>query len=348
MISLKTSEFDYALPPELIAQTPIEPRDSSRLLVINRRYNTLRHQHFYDLPSYLVSGDVLVFNDSRVIRARLFGRRRDSGQKIEVLLLRRVECNLWETLIGSRKKVRQGLEIDIEGGAGISAEVTATAENGVRLVRFSDETGLPGAGLVPLPPYIHTPLADPERYQTIYAKRDGSVAAPTAGLHFTRRLMEEIENKGVRCLFVTLHVGLNTFRPVKTEDISDHPIYPEYGVIGEKEAAEINRAKTEGRRVICVGTTSVRLVESAAHAFTANGSRPGLVTPWEGWVDDFIYPGYRFKVMDALITNFHLPKSTLLMLVSAFAGRELIFRAYEEAIRENYRFYSFGDATIIL
>jgi S-adenosylmethionine:tRNA ribosyltransferase-isomerase len=343
MTSLKTSDYNYELPPELIAQTPIEPRDHSRLLVIDRKEINFKHQHFYDLPDYLKPGDVLVFNNSRVIRARLFGRRTDTGQKIEILLLRRIENNLWETLIGSRKKVRQGLEIEMEGSPELKAEVAATAENGVRLVRFSDERILPRVGLVPLPPYIHTPLSDPERYQTVYAEQEGSIAAPTAGLHFTRELLKKIEDKGVHCLFVTLHVGLNTFRPVQVEDILNHPIYPEYGVIGRDVAGEITRAKNEHRRVICVGTTSVRLLESAAHA-----SREGQVTSWEGWVNDFIYPGYQFRVMDTMITNFHLPKSTLLMLVSAFAGKELIFRAYSEAIREKYRFYSFGDATLIL
>jgi S-adenosylmethionine:tRNA ribosyltransferase-isomerase len=349
MTSLKTSDFNYELPPELIAQTPIEPRDHSRLLVIDRQDKTLKHRHFYDLPAFLLPGDVLVFNNSRVIRARLFGRCTDTGQKIEVLLLRRIENNLWETLIGSRKKVRPGLEIEIEGSNELRAEVITAGENGIRLVRFSDETVLPRVGLVPLPPYIHAPLSDPERYQTVYAEREGSVAAPTAGLHFTRRLLKEIEDKGVRCLFVTLHVGLNTFRPVKVDDVSSHPIYPEYGEIDKDTAGEINRAKKEKRRVICVGTTSVRLVESAAHAASAAGAiQTGELVPWEGWVNDFILPGYRFEIMDAMITNFHLPRSTLLMLVSAFAGKELIFRAYEEAIKEKYRFYSFGDATLII
>lgn len=343
MTSLKTSDFNYILPPELIAQTPIDPRDHSRLLVINRRDMTLSHHNFYELPSYLKEGDVLVFNNSRVIRARLFGQRLDTGKNIEILLLRRIEPNLWETLIGSRQKVRDGLQVEIEGQPQLMAEVTAIRENGIRIVRFSDETVLPRVGRVPLPPYIHTPLADPERYQTVYADKEGSVAAPTAGLHFTPGLLKEIECRQVRCLFVTLHVGLNTFRPVQVEDVLNHPIYPEYGVIGESAAVEIKLAKKEHRRVICVGTTSVRLLESAAH-FAPDGE----IIPWEGWVNDFIYPGYRFKVMDAMITNFHLPKSTLLMLVSAFAGKELVFQAYREAIRERYRFYSFGDAMLIL
>jgi S-adenosylmethionine:tRNA ribosyltransferase-isomerase len=347
MTSLKTSDYDYILPPEMIAQTPVEPRDHSRLLVMDRRDGALTHRHFYDLPQYLKTGDVLVFNNSRVIRARLFGRRLDTGHKVEVLLLRRTAPDTWETLIGCRKKVQAGLRIELAGDASpgelLLAEVSALGQDGIRLVRFSDETLLPRLGHVPLPPYIHAPLADPERYQTVYAKQEGSVAAPTAGLHFTPELLSELARRQVRCVFVTLHVGLNTFRPVKVEDALSHPIYPEYGVIGEGAAMEINSAKDEGRRVICVGTTSVRLVESAAHA-----SPSGRVTPREGWVNDFIYPGYQFKVMDALITNFHLPKSTLLMLVSAFAAKELVFKAYAEAIRENYRFYSFGDAMFII
>jgi S-adenosylmethionine:tRNA ribosyltransferase-isomerase len=343
MASLKTSDFDYLLPQELIAQTPLEPRDHSRLLVINRQDRSLSHHRFYDLPAYLKPGDVLVFNNSRVIRARLFGQRTDTGQRIEILLLRRVETNLWETLIGSRKKVREGLQIELEGHPQLRAVVAGIRENGIRLVRFSDETVLPLVGQVPLPPYIHTPLADPERYQTVYAEKEGSVAAPTAGLHFTPQLLKELGRLEVRCLFVTLHVGLNTFRPVQVEDVLSHPIYPEYGVIGETAALEINRAKNEGRRIICVGTTSVRLLESAAHS-----APDGRIKPWEGWVNDFIYPGYQFKVMDAMVTNFHLPKSTLLMLVSAFAGKELVFQAYHAAILEKYRFYSFGDAMLIL
>jgi S-adenosylmethionine:tRNA ribosyltransferase-isomerase len=343
MASMKTSDFDYLLPPELIAQTPLEPRDHSRLLVINRRDGSLSHHRFYDLPAFLKPGDVLVFNNSRVIRARLFGQRQDTGRRIEILLLRRVENNLWETLIGSRKKVQTGLQIILEGNPQLIAEVAAIRENGIRVVRFSDETVLPLVGQVPLPPYIHTPLADPERYQTVYAEKEGSVAAPTAGLHFTPELLKDLSLRQVRCVFVTLHVGLNTFRPVQVEDVLNHPIYPEYGVIGETASLEIKRAKNEGRRVICVGTTSVRLLESAAHS-----AADSQINPWEGWVNDFIYPGYQFKVMDAMITNFHLPKSTLLMLVSALAGKELIFQAYHEAIREKYRFYSFGDAMLIL
>ena len=340
---MKTSDFDYRLPQELIAQTPLEPRDHSRLLVVNRSDASLTHRHFYNLPEYLQAGDVLIFNNSRVIRARLYAVRKDNGKRIEILLLRRVEPHTWEVLIGSKKRVEAGMQAELEGCPGATAEVVALGEAGIRVVRFSDESVLPSLGKVPLPPYIHTPLEDPERYQTIYAEKEGSVAAPTAGLHFTPDLLQKIERMGVRCLFVTLHVGLNTFRPVKTEEISEHPIFPEYGIINEEAAEQVNRAKREGRRVICVGTTSVRLIESAAHACESS-----FLQPWDGWVKDFIYPGYRFKVMDALITNFHLPRSTLLMLVSAFAGKDLIFQAYQEAVEQRYRFYSFGDAMLIL
>jgi S-adenosylmethionine:tRNA ribosyltransferase-isomerase len=342
VISLKTSDFNYELPPELIAQTPLEPRDHSRLLVVRRAGGSLEHKQFFDLPEYLKSGDVLVFNNSRVIKARLYATRLDNQKRIEILLLRRLAPNTWEALIGSRKRVEAGMRAEIEGEPVVTAEVLELKEAGIRVVRFSDETVLPQLGKVPLPPYIHTPLADPERYQTVYSEIEGSVAAPTAGLHFTPELLKKIRGMGVHCLFVTLHVGLNTFRPVQTENILSHPIFPEYGVINDEVARQINLAKTEKRRVICVGTTSVRLLESAAHAGQGN-----ILQAWEGWVNDFIYPGYRFKIMDAMITNFHLPKSTLLMLVSAFAGKDLVFKAYREAIEQRYRFYSFGDAMLI-
>jgi S-adenosylmethionine:tRNA ribosyltransferase-isomerase len=342
-MTLRTSDFDYMLPQELIAQTPIEPRDHSRLLVINRADGLLSHRQFFELPALLQAGDVLVFNYSRVIRARLHGVRADTAKRIEILLLRRLQRNTWETLIGSKKKVFSGLQIEMEGQPPVKAEVLELGEGGIRIVCFSDDSVLPLIGKVPLPPYIHTPLADPERYQTVYADQEGSVAAPTAGLHFTPDLLKTLENRGIHCLFVTLHVGLNTFRPVQAENILEHPIFPEYGVISSEVATQINQAKREKRRVICVGTTSVRLLESAAHA-----AGKDYLQPWDGWVNDFIYPGYQFKVMDALITNFHLPKSTLLMLVSAFAGQELIFKAYREAIEQKYRFYSFGDAMLIL
>lgn len=343
MLPLKTSDFNYDLPPELIAQTPIEPRDHSRLLIVDRQGGSLTHRRFFDLPEYLKAGDVLIFNNSRVIRARLFATRSDNAKRIEILLLRRLEPNLWEALIGSKKRVTVGMQAALEGNPQVTAEVVELREAGVRVVRFSDESVLPHLGHMPLPPYIHAPLADPERYQTVYSEPEGSVAAPTAGLHFTPQLLHQIKANGVHCLFVTLHVGLNTFRPVQTEEISEHPIFPEYGVITQSVADQINLAKSEGRRVICVGTTSVRLVESAAHA-----SQGQVIQAWDGWVNDFIYPGYQFKVLDSLVTNFHLPKSTLLMLVSALAGKDLLFKAYAEAIAQRYRFYSFGDAMLIV
>jgi S-adenosylmethionine:tRNA ribosyltransferase-isomerase len=340
--SLKTAEFDYVLPQELIAQSPIEPRDSSRLLVVKRLDGSLEHHRFYELPELLKPGDVLIFNNSRVIRARLFATRLDTHQKIEVLLLRRLEENTWETLIRSRKRVEPGLPMEMEGDSRVKARVTEIREGGVRVVVFSDDSTLEQLGEVPLPPYIHEPLRDSERYQTVYAEKDGSVAAPTAGLHFTPELLRAIQNRGVHCQFVTLHVGLNTFRPVRQDDVLAHPVYPEYGVIEKSVADSINAAKREGRRVISVGTTSVRLLESVAQTDSTG------LKPFEGWVNLFIYPGYRFKIVDALLTNFHLPKSTLLMLVSAFAGRELTLSAYREAILKKYRFYSFGDAMFIL
>lgn len=343
MATIKTSEYDYFLPSDLIAQTPIEPRDHSRLLVVDRADGSLTHRRFFELPEYLRAGDVLISNNSRVIRARLFAVRADNGKRMEILLLHRLEPDTWEVLIGSRKRVYAGLQAEMEGDPRIKVQVIELKEAGIRVVRFSDELPLSQLGQVPLPPYIHTPLTDPERYQTVYAEKEGSVAAPTAGLHFTPELLARIKEMGVHCLFVTLHVGLNTFRPVQTEDILSHRIFPEYGVISQETAAQINRAKAENRRVICVGTTSVRLVESAAHVV-----ENGQLKPWDGWVDDFIYPGYRFKIMDSLVTNFHLPRSTLLMLVSAFAGKDLIFKAYREAMDQKYRFYSFGDAMLIL
>ena len=351
MPSLKTSDYDYILPQELIAQTPLEPRDHSRLLVIDRTHCSFSHRRFHELPDLLKGGDVLVFNNSRVIRARLFGNRTDTGRRIEILLLQRLKSNVWEALVGSKKRVFAGMQVELEGGSAVRAEVLEVRQNGIRVVYFSDDSVLPQIGTVPLPPYIHAPLADPERYQTVYADKEGSVAAPTAGLHFTPQLLENIKNKGAICLFVTLHVGLNTFRPIQVEDALKHPIFPEYGVISEEASAEINKAKLEHRRVICVGTTSVRLAESAAHVSLGNlstGDTAGIIRPWNGWVNDFIYPGYQFKVSDAIITNFHLPKSTLLMLVSAFACKELVFKAYREAIEQHYRFYSFGDAMLII
>lgn len=337
---MRTGDFDYYLPPELIAQTPIEPRDSARLMVINRNTGLLEHHHFFDLPDFLQDGDLMVFNDSRVIPARLAGKKAKTGGGVEILLLQRISPQVWEALVKPARRVKKGMKLELGVGAIVSAEVVEEGEAGLRTLKFSEEAQLPALGEIALPPYIHTPLQNPERYQTIYAEKNGSVAAPTAGLHFTPELLKKIQDNGVRCMFVTLHVGLDTFRPVQEEDPHKHHIHREYGVITEEVAGEISRAKSRGRRVICVGTTSVRLLEAAAES--------GDVLPFDGWVDLFILPGYKFKVVDTMVTNFHLPRSTLLMLVSAFAGKELIERAYLEAIAQRYRFYSFGDATLIL
>jgi len=342
---VKTSDFDYSLPPKLIAQTPVEPRDQSRLMVLGRRDNSLAHRRFYEVVDYLAKGDVLVFNDSRVIPARLSGRKADTGGKLELLLLKRLAPNLWETLVRPARRTRVGsrLELVDEPIARVSAEVVAVKDGGRRVIRFADESRLPQLGSIPLPPYIHAPIKDPERYQTVYASVSGSVAAPTAGLHFTPGLISRIEAKGVSCLFTTLHVGLDTFLPVREENPLEHPIHRELGLISEEVAGCLSQAKREGRRIICVGTTTVRLVEAAAQA-----SDPLHLEPFDGWVNLFILPGHRFQVTSGLITNLHLPRSTLLMLVTAFAGRDLVSRAYREAIAENYRFYSFGDAMLIL
>jgi len=344
---VKTSDFDYPLPPELIAQTPVEPRDQSRLMVLSRSDSSMKHHNFFEITRYLQAGDVLVFNDSRVIPARLSGRKVDSGGKVEILLLRRLDNNLWEALVKPGKRTNIGTRVEITNDssrheAKVLAEITDVREGGIKVISFLDETQLPRLGGVPLPPYIHLPLTSPERYQTVYANVNGSVAAPTAGLHFTPELLSAIRQKDVCCLFVTLHIGLDTFRPVKEDDPLEHPIYKEYGRLSQGVASQLSQAKAEGRRIICVGTTTARIVEQVAQA-----SNPLQFQPFEGWVNLFILPGYQFRVVDALITNFHLPKSTLLMLVTAFAGKALITLAYKEAIASRYRFYSFGDAMLI-
>ncbi|OGO20601.1 MAG: tRNA preQ1(34) S-adenosylmethionine ribosyltransferase-isomerase QueA [Chloroflexi bacterium RBG_16_50_9] len=348
---MKTADFNYHLPPELIAQTPVEPRDHSRLMVLHREDGSLEHRRFSDITSYLRDGDVLVFNDSRVIPSRLRGRRVESGGRVEILLLRRLKANLWEALVKPAQRLRQGAKLEITSHPVVTgsserrllAEIAGEGVGGIREISFSDETLLPDSGEVPLPPYIHVPLENPERYQTVYARIAGSVAAPTAGLHFTPELLGDLERKGVRCLFVTLHVGLDTFRPVTEENPLEHAIYKEYGVISDAVARGLSLAKKEGRRIICVGTTTVRLVEQAVQV-----SHSGQLRPFEGWVSLFILPGHRFRMVDALVTNFHLPRSTLLMLATAFAGKELITRSYREAIMQGYRFYSFGDAMLVL
>jgi len=338
---MKTSDFDYHLPPELIAQTPVEPRDHARLLVLHRESGLLEHCRFCDIAELLLPGDVLVMNDSRVIPARLRGRKRDTEAIAEILLLRRVGDGVWEALVKPGKRLPVGTVVEL--AEDVSAEIQDTLPGGVRLVKFTDESLLPGLGEVPLPPYIHAPLKCPERYQTVYSREQGSAAAPTAGLHFTDDLLERLRGKGIKTAFTTLHIGLDTFRPVQVADPSLHHIHREYGCLSPEAARCIAQAKAEGRRVICVGTTSVRLLEHAACL-----NREATLDPFMGWVDLFILPGYKFRLADAMITNFHLPRSSLLMLVSAFAGMERVKLAYDEAVRERYRFYSFGDAMLIV
>jgi len=340
---MKTSDFDYKLPAELIAQTPVEPRDTSRLMVLNRHTGFIEHRVFLDLLDYLESGDALVFNDSRVIPARLFGHKGDVA--IEVLLLRRIRQGVWETLVRPGKKAGIGTVITVapeadESERELTIEIVAQQEDGIRLVHVSDETLLEQMGKVPLPPYIRTSLAEHERYQTVYSRVKGSVAAPTAGLHFTPNLLSLIHQKGINPAFVTLHIGLDTFRPVRIDDPREHPIHREYGNLSKDTADLLNTIKKNGKRIFAVGTSTIRLLEAA--------SQTGIFQPLSEWIDLFILPGYSFQAADALITNFHLPKSTLLMLVSAFATREFILKAYEEAKDQHYRFYSFGDAMLIL
>jgi len=342
---MKTSDFDYHLPPEFIAQTPTEPRDHSRLMVMSRADGSIEHHRFFEIEEFLQKGDVLVFNDSRVLPARLVGRKEGTGGKVEILLLRRLSPGLWQTLVKPGRRVSLGTRIEFcaEPGSadGIWGEIVEWGERGIRVIRFSDEEALERVGSVPLPPYIHLPLKDPERYQTVYSRVMGSAAAPTAGLHFTTELLHRLEEKGVHLSFVTLHVGLDTFSPVRMEDPRNHPMHKEYCELPEKTAQEINQAKAEGKRIICVGTTTVRVLEQAA-------SRGKGIEAFQGWSDILILPGHRFLTLNGMITNFHLPRTTLLMLVSAFAGQELTQRAYKEAIRTGYRFYSFGDAMLIL
>ena len=346
---MKTSDFDYSLPLELIAQNPVEPRDQARLMVLKQADGLLEHRRFFEVVDYLRGGDVLVFNDSRVIPARLSGRKAETGGRLEVLLLQRLSPNVWQTLVRPARRATLGSRIEItddsvSGGqeSTLLAEVIESGEDGIRVLSFSDEALLAELGRIALPPYIHAPLNDPERYQTVYANVAGSIAAPTAGLHFTPELIDRIRSRGVLCLFVTLHVGLDTFRPVREDNLLEHPVHREYGVLNQEVANQLAEAREEGRRIICVGTTTVRLVEAAAQ-----GSDLVHMQPFEGWVDLFILPGYRFRITEGLITNFHLPRSTLLMLVSAFAGRDVIDHAYREAIARRYRFYSFGDAMLI-
>ena len=338
--NLKTSDFYFDLPEELIAQTPLERRSSSRLLMVDKNTGDIKHEVFRNIVDYLHPGDCLVLNNTKVLPARLLGVKEDTGAAVEVLLLKRKEGNVWETLVKPGKKMRPGARV-VFGDGLLKGEVIDVVEEGNRLIRFEFEgifeEVLDRLGEMPLPPYITHKLQDKNRYQTVYAKYDGSAAAPTAGLHFTKELLREIEDKGVKLAYVTLHVGLGTFRPVKEENILEHHMHSEYYQISREAAELINETKKKGDRVICVGTTSCRTIESAA-------DENGLLSECCGNTEIFIYPGYKFKVLDCLITNFHLPESTLVMLVSALAGREHVLAAYQEAIKEKYRFFSFGDA----
>ena len=336
------SDFDYDLPEERIAQTPLEPRDSARLMVLHPKEHTMEHRYFYELGDFLRSGDVLVFNDTRVIPARLIGARSQTGGKVEVFLLRQIDKDQWEVLVKPGKKARVGSVIQFSDE--LSCEIIADTDFGGRIVRFIYhgifEEILDRLGSMPLPPYIHEKLEDRERYQTIYSRVKGSAAAPTAALHFTKNLMERLHEQGIQFGFITLHVGLGTFRPVHVDVIEDHVMHREFYSVPTETAELIQRAKLEGRRVVAVGTTSIRTLEASA-------ANTGHVEAGSGWTDIFIYPGYEFKVVDAVITNFHLPKSTLIMLISAFAGRTFTLEAYRTAVEEQYRFFSFGDAMFI-
>ena len=339
---MKTSDFNYYLPEELIAQTPLQKRDASRLLHLNKVTGAIEHKHFYDLPDFLREGDCLVLNDSRVLPARLFGKR-ETGGVIEVVLLRDVGDGVWECLTRPGKKTKPGTRL-IFGEGELTAEVIDSCEGGNKLLRF-DYQGiflevLERLGKMPLPPYIKTELQDKERYQTVYSRETGSAAAPTAGLHFTEELLEKITKQGIKICYVTLHVGLGTFRPVKSENIESHEMHSEFCIIPDETAKTVSETKRSGGRIVAVGTTSCRTLESFA-------DENGALLPKSGWTDIFIYPGYRFKCVDALITNFHLPESTLVMLVSALAGRDNILNAYANAVEERYRFFSFGDAMLI-
>lgn len=339
---MKTQDFWYALPEELIAQTPLERRDSSRLLVMDRQTGALSHEHFYDIIDHLHPGDCLVMNDSRVLPARLLGHR-PTGGAVEVLLLRELGDKRWECLCRPGRKMQAGQQV-IFGDGELTAAVREVCEDGNRVVEFHYEgiflEILERLGKMPLPPYIKEELQDQQRYQTVYSRENGSAAAPTAGLHFTKELLEKIREKGVRETFITLHVGLGTFRPVKAEEVTDHHMHSELCMMSGETARILNETRRNGGRIVCVGTTSCRTLESLVNA-------DGSFSEKSRWTDIFIYPGYEFKAMDALITNFHLPESTLVMLVSAFAGREHVLNAYQEAVRERYRFFSFGDAMLI-
>ena len=354
---METSQFDYDLPQELIAQTPLEPRDASRLMVVHRDTGQIEHRTFRNVAEYLRPGDLLILNQTRVIPARLFGRKAETGGKVELLLLHPQDDQLWEALVRG-KGLHPGTLIELQPPSGraqdgppVTAEIVAETESGGRLVRFEQPIGplLDELGTIPLPPYIHRPLPDPERYQTVYGRVEGSVAASTAGLHFTPELLVELRRMGVDMAFITLQIGLDTFRPVKEQRVQDHQIHTEWYEVTAPVAEQINRAKLEGRRVIAVGTTAVRALESAAGGCAPEGEACAwqAVSAYSGPTDLFIYPGYSFRVVDAMVTNFHLPRSTLLMLVSSCVGQDLIFQAYHQAIGKRYRFFSFGDAMLL-
>lgn len=340
---MNVRDFYFDLPQELIAQDPLEDRSASRLLVLDKHTGEIEHRHFKDILDYLKKGDCLVINDTKVIPARLFGVKEGTEAKIEILLLKRRENDIWETLVKPGKKAKVGTVISFGEGL-LKGTVIDVVEEGNRLIQFSYEgifeEILDQLGQMPLPPYITHQLQDKNRYQTVYAKNEGSAAAPTAGLHFTKELLEKIQEKGVEIAHVTLHVGLGTFRPVKVDEIEAHHMHSEFYVVEEEEAKKVNDTKRNGGRIVCVGTTSCRTVESAS-------TEDGILKAGSGWTEIFIYPGYRFKILDCLITNFHLPESTLIMLVSALAGRDHVLHAYEEAVRERYRFFSFGDAMFL-
>lgn len=340
---MKVSEFNYDLPKELIAQVPIKNRDTSRLMVLDRKTQTIEHKIFKDILDYLEPGDCLVRNNTKVIPARLYGKKQETGANVEFLLLKRVEGDIWEVMVKPGKKLMPGTKVTFGEGL-LQAEILEKLEGGNRKVKFEYQgifnEILNEIGLMPLPPYIHEKLKEKDRYQTVYAKYEGSAAAPTAGLHFTEQLLEKIKEKGVEIANVTLHVGIGTFRPVKVENVEEHDMHSEHFYIKKEDAEKINKAKREGHRVIAVGTTSCRVLESIA-------DENGMVQETEGDTSIFIYPGYQFKCLDCLITNFHLPESTLIMLVSALAGKDFIMKAYQEAVKEKYRFFSFGDAMFI-
>jgi len=340
---MKLHDFYYELPPELIAQEPLKDRQLSRLMVLDRNTGEIEHKIFKDIIDYINAGDCLVLNDTRVIPARLYGKREDTGGKIEFVLIKKIEGNLWEVILKPGRRAKTGTRF-VFGNGELKAEIVDIVEEGNRIARFEYEGVfeqiLDKVGIIPLPPYITKKLDDMERYQTVYSRQKGSAAAPTAGLHFTKELLDSLASKGVEIAYLTLHVGLGTFRPVKVEEITEHKMHAEYYVIGQNACDKINRAHASGKRVIAVGTTSCRVLETVS-------DENGYVRPQEGWTDIFIYPGYKFKAVDALITNFHLPESTLIMLVSAFAGHDKVMNAYRTAVNNKYRFFSFGDAMYI-